>query len=287
VIAPPPPREVDRAIRVAFDEDLGATGDVTTAAVVDPAVQGVGRMLARRPLVVCGLAVARAAFTAIDPALRFEVFVPDGVQVEGADAPIAMVEGSLASILTAERVALNFVQRLSGVATWTRAHVDALGPSEAVLVDTRKTTPGLRALEKYAVRAGGARNHRFGLGDGVMIKDNHIAAAGGIEPAVARARGGVHHLLRILVEVEDLAGAVEAAEAGADVVLLDNFDVPRLSAAAAVLRARFPALILEASGNVGLDTVAAVGATGVHRISSGGLVHQARWVDISLEVERR
>ena len=287
MIAPPPAAEVDRAIRRALEEDLGAAGDVTTAAVVDPAVRGEGRVLARHALVVCGLDVARAAFAAVDPTLAFEALVAEGSAVLGADAPVAAVSGSLASILTAERVALNFLQRLSGVATWTRAHVDALGDSPALLVDTRKTTPGLRALEKYAVRVGGAGNHRFGLSDGVMIKDNHIAAAGGIEPAVQAARAGVHHLLKILVEVEDLDGALEAAEAGADVLLLDNFDVPRLAAAAAVLRERHPRVLLEASGNVGLQTVAAVGGTGVHRISSGGLIHQARWVDLSLEVVRR
>ncbi len=284
---PLPDAAVARAVRRALDEDLGEAGDVTTAAVVDPSVRGEGRVLARHALVVCGLDVARAVFARVDPSLVFEALVAEGTAVPGQDAPVASVAGSLASILTGERVALNFLQRLSGVASWTRAHVDALGESDAVLVDTRKTTPGLRALEKYAVRVGGARNHRFALSDGVMIKDNHIAAVGGIVPAVAAARRRVHHLLRILVEVEDLEGAVEAAEAGADVVLLDNFDVPQLAAAARVLRARFPRLVLEASGGVGLDTVAAVGATGVHRISSGGLVHQARWVDLSLEVVQR
>lgn len=285
--SPPPPRSVASAVRLALEEDVGAAGDVTTAAVVDPAVQGEGRVLARHALVVCGLGVARAVFEQVDAGLTFEALVEEGTAVGGQDAPVASVVGSLASILTAERVALNFVQRLSGVATWTRAHVELLAGSSAVLVDTRKTTPGLRALEKYAVRVGGARNHRFSLGDGVMIKDNHIAAAGGIRPAVAAARRGVHHLLKILVEVEDLDEAVVAAEAGADVLLLDNFDVPRLAEAAEVLRARYPAVVLEASGGVGLDTLAAVAATGVHRISSGGLVHQARWVDLSLEVVRR
>jgi nicotinate-nucleotide pyrophosphorylase (carboxylating) len=286
-VIPPSSLEVDRVVARALEEDLGGAGDVTTAAVVDPAVQGVGRMLARHALVVCGLDVAGRVFHRIDPDLSFEGLVPEGTLVAGDDAPVAQVSGSLASILSAERVALNFMQRMSGVATWTRKHVAALAGSDAVLVDTRKTTPGLRALEKYAVRVGGARNHRFALSDGVMIKDNHIAAAGGIAPAVAAAQRGVHHLLRILVEVEDLAEALEAAEAGADVVLLDNFDVARLTAASKVLREQHPRLILEASGNVSLDTVAAVGATGVHRISSGGLVHQARWVDLSLEVVRR
>ena len=287
MIVPPSSLALDRAVRLALEEDVGAAGDVTTAAVVDPAVRGEGRVLARHALVICGLGVARAVFAQVDPDLVFEPLVDEGADIPGQDAPVASVAGSLASILTAERVALNFLQRLSGVATWTRAHVDLLGESEAVLVDTRKTTPGLRALEKYAVRVGGARNHRFALSDGVMIKDNHIAAAGGIEPAVAAARRGVHHLLKILVEVEDLDEAVLAAESGADVLLLDNFDVPRLTAAARELRARFPSVLLEASGGVGLDTLAAVAATGVHRISSGGLVHQARWVDLSLEVVRR
>lgn len=286
MIAPPSPVEVGRAVRAALAEDLGAAGDITTAAVVDPRVQGQGTILAKQAMTLCGLGVAEEAFRQVDPTLVFEVLRPDGTALSGDRDPVATVRGSLASVLTGERVALNFLQRLSGVATWTRAHMDALGDSPAVLVDTRKTTPGLRALEKYAVRTGGARNHRFALFDGVMIKDNHIQAAGGVGPAVAAALATVHHLLKVQVEVEDLDQALEACEAGAEVLLLDNFDVPGLRAIAGVLKERFPRVLLEASGGIGLDTLAAVGATGVDRISSGALVHQARWVDLSLDVVR-
>ena len=282
----PPPHDIATPVRRALAEDLGPSGDATTDAVVPPEVSGSGTLLARVPLVICGQAVAGEVFAQIDPALRFEALIPDGTAVAGGDAPIARVHGSLGSILRGERVALNFLQRLSGVATWTRAHVDALGDSPVRLVGTRKTTPGLRQLEKYAVAVGGACNHRAGLYDGIMVKDNHIQAAGGVAEAVRRARANAHHLLRIMVEVEDLDEARTAARAGAEALLLDNFDLPRLAEAVSALKAEHPAVLLEASGGISLETLRAVADTGVDLISSGALVHQARWVDLSLEVVR-
>ncbi len=281
-----PPHDLSTAVRRALEEDFGPSGDVTTAAVVPANVLGSGTLLARHALVVCGQPVAQEVFRQVDATLGFEVLLEDGAAVEGTDVPIARVHGSLASILRAERVALNFMQRLSGVATWTRAHVDALEGAPVRLVGTRKTTPGLRQLEKYAVAVGGASNHRSGLYDGIMVKDNHILAAGGVGEAVQRARANAHHLLRILVEVEDLDEARAAAKAGAEVLLLDNFDLERLAEAVTALKQEHPRVLLEASGGISLETLARVAATGVDLISSGALVHQARWVDLSLEVVR-
>lgn len=273
-------RLVSRALR----EDLGH-GDVTSEAVVPSALLGSARVLAREPMVLCGLPVFAAVFAAVDPSTVVENVRQDGDRTLGGDEVVATVRGPLRSILTAERTALNFLQRLSGVATLTRQYADRIEGSGVRLVDTRKTTPGLRLAEKYAVRVGGGHNHRFHLADGVMIKDNHIVAAGGITEAVRRAKAEVHHLLNIQVEVESLEEAVEAVEAGARVLLLDNFDPDRLTATVAALRERPEDLVLEASGRVRIDTVQRVSETGVDVISSGGIVHQATWRDLSLEFD--
>ncbi len=272
------------AVGAALREDLG-NGDITTGAVVRPEAQGSGLVLARQPLTVCGLPVMAEVFRQIDPGLRFEIVVPDGHQCAGQNAELARVEGSLSSILTAERVALNFAQRMSGIATLTREFCKRIpDQSQVRLADTRKTTPGLRHLEKYAVRVGGGHNHRFGLDDGVMIKDNHIIAAGGIPEAVRRAREGCHHLVRIQVEVESLEQAREATGAGARVLLLDNFSPDELSDIVPILRQEAPGVVLEASGGIALDTIAAVARTGVDVISCGAITHQSRAVDLALEV---
>ncbi len=272
------------AVSAALREDLGS-GDITTDAVVQPEAQGYGRVLARQPLTVCGLPVMAEVFRQVDLGLRFDIVVPDGHQCAGENAELARVEGSLSSILTAERVALNFAQRMSGIATLTREFCSRIpDPSQVRLTDTRKTTPGLRHLEKYAVRIGGGHNHRFGLDDGVMIKDNHIVAAGGISEAVRRALERCHHLVKIQVEVESLKQAREATEAGARVLLLDNFSPDELSDIVPVLRQEAPDVVLEASGGIALDTIAAVARTGVDVISCGAITHQSRAVDLALEV---
>jgi len=274
-------------VETALREDIGS-GDLTTGAVVSPETRGSGQIVARQAMVACGLPVMAEVFRQVDEQLSFEPQVEDGHVVAEGGEVIARIEGALASILTAERVALNFAQRLSGIATLTREFCLLLPPEHEVrLVDTRKTTPGLRTLEKYAVRVGGGHNHRFGLDDGVMIKDNHIVAAGGITEAVRRARESCHHLMQIEVEVETLQQAREAITAGIRVLLLDNFAVEELATVVTSLRAEAPEVLLEASGGVSLDTVAAIAATGVDVISCGSLTHQARSVDISLDLARQ
>lgn len=271
-----------RTVALALAEDIGR-GDVTTSAVVSPDVVGCGRLVSREPMVMAGLDVAAEVFSQVDERLEWRPAVRDGDEV-ATGALIGEIEGPLRGLLTGERVALNFLQRLCGIATGTRTYVRLLADRSVRLVDTRKTTPGLRALEKQAVVSGGGHNHRGGLDDGVMIKDNHIVAAGGITVAVQRALSRCHHLLAIQVEVDTLVQAHEAVDAGARVLLLDNFPVPLLAAAVEVLRERPESLVLEASGGIRLDSVVAVADTGVDVISCGALVHQARWVDIGLDL---
>ena len=275
--------DTSATVALALAEDLAGGGDITTAAVIDPARQGRAVLVGRQDLIVSGIAVAAEVFAQIDDDLRFRPLANDGDAVTAGTA-LAEVEGSLASMLTAERCCVNFVQHMSGIASLVRRYMDRLEGSGVRLVDTRKTRPGLRSLEKFAVRCGGAHNHRFGLADGVMIKDNHILAAGGITEAVGRALEGVHHLVKIQVEVESLAEANEAIDAGARVLLLDNFDVDELQLVVAALRGRPEPLTLEASGGITLDTVAAVARSGVDVISCGALIHQAQWVDIALDI---
>jgi len=279
----------------ALEED-GARDDVTTRTVVPGDAEGSGQILARERLVVCGLPIMAEVFRQVDANIVFEPLCEEGEVCVGEDRAVARLEGPLRGILAGERVALNFAQRLSGIASWTQRFVGQIadgpespadGSPKAQLVDTRKTTPGLRALEKYAVRIGGGANHRFGLSDGVLIKDNHILAAGGVAEAVRRAKAGSHHLMRIEVEVESLEDALSALDVGVDALLLDNFSVPQLREAVRVLRARKRDLVLEASGGVSLETVASVAATGVDLVSCGALTHQARSVDLSLELDPR
>ena len=282
------PAVVERAVAAALAEDLG-WGDVTTEALVPREQQGRGVFLVKGSGVVCGLSVAEAVFRQVDPRLRFQPMLPEGSPVERG-ALAAHVEGSMASILKAERTALNFLQRLSGVASETAAYVAAVDGLPVRIIDTRKTTPGLRALEKYAVRVGGGHNHRAHLGDGVLVKDNHLAALNnrglGMSEAVALARARAPHTLRVEVEVTSLAQAQEATAAGADLLLLDNMTPEAMRAVAewtSVLPGPRP--LLEASGGVRLETVRAVAETGVDLISVGALTHSARALDISLEVE--
>lgn len=266
-------------VALALAEDVGA-GDVTTEACVPADLRAVGRVVAREALVVAGQEAAAAVFAALDA--TWTALAPDGTAV-APGTEIGRAEGSARALLTGERLALNLLMRLSGIATNTRRHVEAADGAFTV-VDTRKTTPLHRALEKAAVRAGGGRNHRFALYDGVLIKDNHIRAAGGITAAVARARAAAHHLLRIQVEVEDLAQGEEALAAGADALLLDNMDDERLAAAVAAFRGR---ALLEASGGMTAARLARLAEKGIRPdlVSVGGLVHQARWVDLALDLE--
>jgi nicotinate-nucleotide pyrophosphorylase (carboxylating) len=269
----------ERLVELALEEDL-LLGDATSEATIDAEARGAARFLAKEELVLAGTAVAVHVFERLGCSCRFDV--GDGGRVADG-AWFGRVEGPVRSLLGAERTALNFLQRLSGVATITRRCVDALaaGGGATRLLDTRKTTPGWRLLEKAAVRAGGGSNHRISLGDGVLIKDNHVAACGGVGEAVRRARARAGAMLKIEVEVVDLPGLDAAIEAGADIVLLDNMADEAM--AAAVVRAR-GRVLLEASGNMTLARLPRVAATGVDFVSMGALTHSARAVDISLEL---
>jgi len=279
MIAPLPDLLIAPVVRAALAEDLGRAGDVTAQACIDADARLSVVFAARRPGTIAGLACARLALAELDPAGRFEPLVTDGAQV-AAGAALARAEGNARAVLSAERTALNLLGRLSGVATLTRAFVDAVAGTKAKIVDTRKTTPGLRHLEKYAVRCGGGVNHRFGLDDAILIKDNHIAACGGVGEAVRRARAAAGHLTKVEVEVDGLDQLEEALAHGPDVVMLDNFTLADLRAAVARTAGRAS---LEASGGVNLDTVAAIAATGVDVISVGALTHSASVLDIGLD----
>lgn len=267
----------------ALEEDIGF-GDVTTLSTVPAERTLTATMLARQHGVIAGLEVAATVFRAVDPTLHLEMLVDDGAAVT-PDARVMRIVGSARSILTAERTALNFLGRLSGIATLTARCVAAIAGTRAAIIDTRKTTPGLRTLEKYAVRVGGGRNHRFGLDDGILIKDNHIAAAGGVGPAIAGARRHAPHLLKIEVECETLEQVREALAAGADVILLDNMNVGQQREAVTAIRQHDLRILIEASGNIGTnpERLAAVAATGVDFISLGALTHSAPNFDLSLE----
>ncbi len=268
---------IEHAVRAALAEDVG-TGDVTTEATVSRDAVATAELLLKEPGVVCGLWLAEEVFRALDSGLRFEALVAEGAQLD-APAPVARVTGAARAILTGERVALNFVGRLSGIATLTRRYVDAVAGTGAAILDTRKTTPGLRALEKHAVACAGGRNHRFGLDDGVLVKDNHLRAAGSIAAAVAGARETTD--LPIEVECETLEQVGEALAAGVDAILLDNMSLDDLRAAVALVAGRAR---LEASGGITLETIRSVAETGVDEISVGALTHSARSLDVSLEV---
>ena len=268
---------LERAVYAALAEDVGE-GDVTTEATVDADAAGVATLVLREPGVVCGLRAAEIVFRALDEEVAFEAVVEDGARVEAG--AVARVSGSLRTILTGERTALNFLARLSGIATMTRRYVDAVEGTSVAILDTRKTTPGLRALEKYAVLAGGGRNHRFGLDDGVLVKDNHLRASGSIREAVERLRAATD--LPVEVECDTLVQVEEALAVGADAILLDNMSLDELRAAVALVDGRAR---LEASGGVTLETVRVIAETGVDEISIGALTHSARSLDVSLEVQ--
>jgi len=269
----------DTFVAATLAEDLGAGGDITAAAVIPADARFSGLMASRDAIIVAGAALAADFFTALDPAARIEILAADGVAAPAGTA-LLRIEGQARALLTAERSALNTIQHLSGIATLTRSYVDAIAGTGATLLDTRKTIPGLRRLEKYATRMGGAQNHRMGLWDAAMIKDNHVAVAGGIAPAVRRAvEAGIG---RIIVEVDRIDQIMPALDAGATWLLLDNMEPPVLREAVALVAGRVPT---EASGGVRLDTIRAIAETGVTYISVGRLTQSAPAADIGLDFE--
>jgi nicotinate-nucleotide pyrophosphorylase (carboxylating) len=278
----PEPLVVD-AVRAALREDLGRAGDITSVATIPDKTRARAEIAARRPGVLAGLALAARAFTEIDPSVRFTALKRDGDKL-GAGAVIARVEGSARAILAAERVALNYLGHLSGIATETARLVALVSHTDARICCTRKTTPGLRAFEKYAVRCGGGSNHRFGLDDAILIKDNHIAVVGSVAAAIRRARAFAGHLVRVEVEVENLDQLAEALTERPDVVLLDNMKPPMLRKAVGLVAGR---AAVEASGGITPETVKAVAETGVDYISSGWITHSAPTLDIGLDMTTR
>ncbi|HEX8951237.1 MAG TPA: carboxylating nicotinate-nucleotide diphosphorylase [Polyangia bacterium] len=270
---------VEALIALALEEDLGR-GDVTSEAIFDAQAMSSGQIVAKEPLTVAGIAIAAEVFARVDKETRFITRAEDGKRL-GKGEIVAVVEGRTRALLSAERTALNFLQRLSGVATLTRRFVDAVAGTHARIVDTRKTTPGWRALDKLAVRAGGGANHRVDLAAGVLIKDNHVAACGSVKAAVERARAHAPHSLRVEVEVTELQQIDEALAARADIILLDNFDPPKVAIAVKAIAGR---AIVEVSGGINLDTVRAFAEAGPDLISVGALTHSARAVDLSLEM---
>lgn len=276
--------EVLTSIGEFLAEDLGR-GDITTQSTVAPDVRGMGRFLAKENLVICGLEVAEAVFVHLDAEIaEIETAYTDGDEVvEGT--VFGTLKGYADILLTGERVALNIIQRMSGIATLTRQYVKAIEGTNAQIVDTRKTTPGLRLLEKYAVTVGGAKNHRMGLDDGVLIKDNHIVLAGGITEAVIAAKTKVGHLHKIEVEVTNWAQLREAVEAGADIVMLDNQTPDEAAKLVGMCRGMNPSVLIEASGGMDLDRVRMYAEAGVDLISVGRLTHSARAVDISFKIQ--
>lgn len=277
--------QLKEQIRAWLQEDIG-TGDVTTQYTIAADHQSKGIIHAKESGIVAGLPVARLVFAVVDPELHFSADVQEGAHVERGTV-LAVVEGRTRSILTGERLALNLMQRLSGIATKTRSFVDAVAGLNVRLADTRKTTPGHRQLEKYAVRVGGGANHRFGLYDAVMIKDNHIKGAGSIAQAVNRVRAGVPHTMKIEIEVENMDQLQEAIEARADIIMLDNMKPEHMKEAVQAIKAQAPHAIVEASGNVSLETVRDIAASGVDVISVGGLTYSVKALDISLDLNAK
>ena len=272
-------QSVKALIQTALDEDIGS-GDITTDNLIDPKLTGRSVLVAKEPMVLAGIDIARQVFKYLDTRMEFQALLSDGDTAE-TGASLVHIQGNLAALLKGERTALNFLQRLSGIATNVAAHVRLLEGSPVQLVDTRKTTPGWRVLEKYAVRVGGARNHRMGLYDGVLIKDNHIAAFGGVAASISHIRKHVSHLVKIEVEVSTLAQVEEALKVGVDIIMLDNMSLADIKKAVTMIQ---HAALVEVSGNVTQARLPALADTGVDIISIGALTHGARSVDISMQI---
>jgi len=276
------PLAIDEAVNRALDEDLGRAGDITAMATIPETTPARAIMVARQAGVISGLPLAVATFRKLSPDIRIDAHVRDGAAVEKGKH-VLTISGPARAVLTAERTALNFVGRLSGVASLTSEYVRQTAGTKLRICCTRKTTPGLRALEKYAVRCGGGFNHRFGLDDAILIKDNHIAVAGGVRPVLERARAHAGHLVKVEIEVDTLAQLREVLDTGlADVVLLDNMDIPTLTEAVKLAQGR---VVLEASGGVTQDSIAGIAATGVDYASSGALTHSAPNFDVALDID--
>jgi nicotinate-nucleotide pyrophosphorylase (carboxylating) len=280
MLSMPADRRIDLLIDMALEEDIGP-GDITTENLIDSRQSGSGWILAKEACVIAGLDLAARVFKRLDNAAVCRFGHGDGDSVP-AGTRVFEISGKLRALLSGERTALNFLQRLSGIATMTRSFVEMTAAAHVRLVDTRKTTPGMRALEKYAIRAGGGHNHRMGLFDGVLIKDNHIAACGGIAPAVARVRERIHHLIKVEVEVGSLEQVREALAAGVEVIMLDNMDADGIRAALGLIRDR---ALVEVSGGVTVENLSELAATGVNVISIGALTHSARSVDLSMTID--
>ena len=272
------PHDVSDVIRLALAEDIGH-GDITTSLLIPEEKESKAHVLAKGTFIVAGLPFLKEVFRIIDPSVSIQYFFHDGSQVKGGDV-IAELAGKTHSLLSAERVSLNILQRLSGIATLTRQYVEKVKGFKAKVIDTRKTSPCLRFMEKYAVKMGGGGNHRFGLFDGILIKDNHIQAVGSVGEAIKRAKGG-HHLAKIEVEIGNIHDLKEALEAGTDIIMLDNMSIDDMKEAVAVVNGKVP---LEASGNVTLERIGEIAGTGVDYISVGALTHSAPAADISLKI---
>jgi nicotinate-nucleotide pyrophosphorylase (carboxylating) len=276
------PLAIDEAVHRALDEDLGRAGDITSMATIPETAAAHAVMVARQAGRIAGLPLAVATFQKLSPETKITAHVRDGASV-AKGAHVLTIDGPARAVLTGERTALNFVGRLSGIATLTADYVRHTAGTKMRICCTRKTTPGLRALEKYAVRCGGGFNHRFGLDDAILIKDNHIAVAGGVKPVLERARANVGHLVKVEIEVDTLAQLREVLETDlADVVLLDNMDTAMLTEAVKLAQGR---VVLEASGGLTFDTIAAIAATGVDYASSGALTHSAPNFDVAIDIE--
>ena len=280
----PSKSQIEEIIGDAFAEDLGK-GDVTTEVLIPGDLQGTGFITVKKEGILAGTGVAKQVFHRVDPELKVEFLLKDGARVKSG-TKVARVSGNIASILKAERVALNFLQRLSGIASDTNRYVERVEGSPVRIMDTRKTTPGLRLLEKYAVTVGGGKNHRMNLGDGILIKDNHLATLRSqglnIREIVAKARQNAPHRLPVEIEVRTASEALEAVEAGVDIIMLDNMNLEEMRKAVESIHGR---ALIEASGGITLDNVRAVAETGVNSISIGALTHSARALDINLELE--
>ena len=271
---------IEQLIEIALQEDIGS-GDITTDNLVKPDIKGHGKIIAKEQLVIAGLDIACRVFERLDPQIVYKPLFTDGDRVENGEV-VVEVEGKLRGLLVGERTALNFLQRLSGIATYVRSYVDMLGDRDVRLVDTRKTVPGWRVLEKYAVRVGGAYNHRMGLYDGVLIKDNHISVCGGINKAVNNIRNSVSHFMKIEVEVSDLDGVREAIDSGVDIIMLDNMDIKQIKEAVEFINGK---ALVEVSGGITIDNLNHLANSGVDIISSGALTHHAQSVDLSMRID--
>jgi nicotinate-nucleotide pyrophosphorylase (carboxylating) len=271
--------QIDRIIINALEEDIGS-GDITTDAIIGPDITGRAVLESREDIILAGLPVFMRVFSILDPKVTFETFYNDGERVP-AGKIVCAIKGGMASILKAERTALNLIQRMSGIATITSHYVEKAGSGRVKILDTRKTAPGLRMLDKYAVPLGGGYNHRFGLYDAILIKDNHIAVAGGISKAIEAARKNAQGNIKIEVEVDDMEGVNEALKSGADIILLDNMPPDQLKKAVKLVSGR---ALLEASGGITIENIKEIAATGVDMISVGALTHSVRAVDLGLEI---